>query len=601
MTNDKQSTVVSGSRLGQILVEKGIISSEILEQALKIQNEGDASSSKRLEDILVSNFKIDHDLVFGTLAELYAFRTYRVNPEKLDPAQIKHTKELLSKFPDELKNQLLYYKVLPYQVINGSRNKLLVLASNPTEKVVEKIPLLTEFKKYEVVYTPLKIVEELIDLISPRENEFLDLLREAVVEPEIGEEKQVTELDEYSLDEEINKSLLVNLYEGCLIEAVRRRASDIHIVPYEKNSVDIYFRIDGRLQLWYRQDNVSPEAMAAVVKDRTIGVDRFERDTAQDGFFQRNVDDYLIRYRVSVLPIISEEYERRFESIVIRIIDDRNVIADLRQLGFLPQAEQDFIKAISKSKGIVILTGPTGSGKSTTLLAALHHVMDASKNILTIEDPVEYAIKGARQLKIGRKLSFEDAIRTILRHDPDIVMVGEIRDKITADVAVKLANTGHLTFTTLHTNDAPSAISRLYKMGVEPFLLAYAINIIVAQRLVRKLCPFCRVPISSEKYPAALELGLTEEDLKSGKIFDAGTGCKKCNGGYKGRISLAEALYFSPEVRKSILNSGAEVDEAEIREIAEGQGMLSILDSGLEKIREGVTTVSEVSYAASEG
>jgi len=183
MTNDKQSTVVSGSRLGQILVEKGIISPEILEQALKIQNEGDSSNSKRLEDILVSNFKIDHDTVFGTLAELYAFRTYRVNPEKLDPAQIKHTKELLSKFPDELKNQLLYYKVLPYQVINGSRNKLLVLASNPTEKVVEKIPLFTEFKKYEVVYTPLKIVEELIDLISPRENEFLDLLREAVVEP----------------------------------------------------------------------------------------------------------------------------------------------------------------------------------------------------------------------------------------------------------------------------------------------------------------------------------------------------------------------------------------------------------------------------------
>ncbi|HPC35639.1 MAG TPA: ATPase, T2SS/T4P/T4SS family [Candidatus Marinimicrobia bacterium] len=601
MTNDKQSTVVGGSRLGQILVEKGVVSPEILEQALKIQSDGDPYSSKRLEDILVSNFKIDPDAVFGTLAELYAFRTYRVNPEKLDPAQIKHTKEILAKFPDELKNQLLYYKVLPYQVINGSRNRLLVLASNPTEKVVEKIPLLTEFKKYEVVYTPLKTIEELIDLISPRENEFLDLLKEAVVEPEISEEKRITELDEYSLDEEINKSLLVNLYEGCLIEAVRRKASDIHIIPYEKNNVDIYFRIDGRLQLWYRQENVSPEAMSAVVKDRTIGVDRFERDTAQDGFFQRKVDNYLIRYRVSVLPIISEEYERRFESIVIRIIDDRNVIADLKLLGFLPQAEADFQRAISKSKGIVILTGPTGSGKSTTLLAALHHVMDESKNILTIEDPVEYAIKGARQLKIGRKLSFEDAIRTILRHDPDIVMVGEIRDKITADVAVKLANTGHLTFTTLHTNDAPSAISRLYKMGVEPFLLAYAINIIVAQRLVRKLCPFCRVPLAPEKFPAALELGLTEEDLQSGKIFDAGPGCKKCNSGYKGRISLAEALYFSPEVRKSILGSGAEVNEDEIRKIAEGQGMLSILDSGLEKIREGATTISEVSYAASEG
>jgi type IV pilus assembly protein PilB len=553
--------MIAPSRLGQILVEKGIIEQATLDGALQIQAEEDSSNRRRLENILVSDFNIDHDAIFGTLADLYAFRTYRVNPEKLDPAQIKHTKGILSKFPDEFRKELLFHKVLPYQVSYGARNKLLVLASNPTDKIVESIPLLTDFKKYEVVYTPFKTIEELTDIISPQENEFLDLLKEVTVEPEISEEPQVGELDEYSLDEEINKSLLVNLYEGCLIEAVRKKASDIHIIPYEKNNVDIYFRIDGKLHLWYRQENVSPEAMSAVVKDRTVGVDRFERDTAQDGFFQRNVDNYLIRYRVSVLPIISEEYERRFESIVVRVIDDRNVITDLKELGFLPQAEKDFLKAISKSKGIVVLTGPTGSGKSTTLMASLHYVVDQSRNVLTIEDPVEYAIKGTRQLKIGRKFTFEEAIRTILRHDPDIVMVGEIRDKITADVAVKLANTGHLTFTTLHTNDAPSAISRLYKMGVEPFLLAYAINIIVAQRLVRKLCPFCRVPLAPEKYPAALELGLTEEDLKSGKVFEAGTGCKKCTDGYRGRISLAEALYFTPEIRKSIVNSGAEINE----------------------------------------
>lgn len=587
------------SRLGEILLEEGIIDQSTLKKALEIQES--SSNTRRLEDILVSDFNIDHDAIFGTLANLYAFRTYRVNPEELDKTQIRHTREILSKFPDEFKKELTFHRVLPYQVSYGARNKLLVLAANPTDKIVEKIPLLTEFKKYEVVYTPLKTIEELIDIISPQENEFLDLLKETTIEPEISEEPQVGEFDEYSLDEEINRSLLVNLYEGCLIEAVRRKASDIHIVPYQKNNVDICFRVDGRLHLWYRQENVSPEAMSAVVKDRSVGIDRFERDTAQDGFFQRDVDGHLIRYRVSVLPIISGEYERHFESIVIRVIDDRNVITDLKQLGFLPQAEKDFLKAVSKSRGIVVLTGPTGSGKSTTLMAALHYVMDQSKNILTIEDPVEYAIKGARQLKIGRKFTFEEAIRTILRHDPDIVMVGEIRDKITADVAVKLANTGHLTFTTLHTNDAPSAISRLYKMGIEPFLLAYAINIIVAQRLVRKLCPYCKRPLSEEKYPAALELGLTEEDLKSGKIFEAGPGCRKCTDGYKGRISLAEALYFTPEIRKSIVNSGVEINEEEIREIAESQGMLSLLESGLERIREGITTISEVSYAASEG
>ncbi len=340
--------------------------------------------------------------------------------------------------------------------------------------------------------------------------------------------------------------------------------------------------------------------MAAVVKDRANGVDRFERDTAQDGFMQRFVDDHLIRFRISIIPITSSEYERRFESVVIRTIDDRNVITDLRKLGFQTKAEDDFMKSIGKSKGIVLVTGPTGSGKSTTLMAALYQVITPELCVLTVEDPVEYHIKGARQLKIGHRYAFEEAIRSILRHDPDVVMVGEIRDKITAETAIKLANTGHLTFSTLHTNDAPSAISRLYKMGVETFLLAYAINIIVAQRLVRKICTKCRVPIEPERYPGAIDLGLSEQELKTGKIYQAGPGCKKCNGGYKGRVNICEALYFTPEVRKAIVDSGEEIDEKEIRRQAEAQGMLSMLESGLDRIRHGLTTVSEITYATSE-
>lgn len=401
------------------------------------------------------------------------------------------------------------------------------------------------------------------------------------------------------MDNEINKSVLVNLFEGALVEAVRKKASDIHIIPAGKAAVEIYFRIDGKLKLWHKQEKTMPEAFSAVVKDRTSGVDRFERDTAQDGFAQRMIDDRLIRFRVSIIPITSSEYERRFESVVIRVIDDQNVITDFRKLGFQEKAEKDFEASISKSKGIVLITGPTGSGKSTTLMAALYHVINPRINVLTCEDPVEYAIKGARQIKIGNKLTFEQAIRSILRHDPDVVMVGEIRDKITAETAVKLANTGHLTLSTLHTNDAPSAISRLYKMGIEPFLLAYAINIIIAQRLVRKLCPYCKRPLSEEKYPAALELGLTMEDLESGKVYEA-VGCKKCTDGYKGRVNIAEALYFTKEIRKLIAESGGDIDEEKIREVAEGQGMLSMLESGLDRIRNGLTTIEEIAYAVSE-
>jgi len=590
------------SRLGKSLVDNGIIDKDILNKALIIQADEDPYNPRRLEDILVTDLKVKHDDVYGLLADLYAFRKVDINIDKIDQTQIDHTKDILAKFPDDLKRELLYKKVLPYQIAQGRRSILILLAADPTDKIVEKIPLNTEFKKYEVAYCQLSTIEELIKIIAPQKNEFLEILSEAGEQiEEVQEGGKAEGLDEYALDDEINKSLLVNLFEGSLIEAVRKGASDIHIIPYQRSNVDFLFRVDGKLHQWHRQEKTSPEAIAAVVKDRTSGIDRFERDNAQDGFAQRIVDGYLIRFRISVLPIISSEYERRFESIVIRVIDDRNVITDLQKLGLQKQAESDFLKAVNKSKGIILLTGPTGSGKSTTLMAALHHVIDPSKNVLTCEDPVEYVIKGARQLKISAKLTFDQAIRSILRHDPDIVMVGEIRDKITADVAVKLANTGHLTFSTLHTNDAPSAISRLYKMGVEPFLLAYAMNIIIAQRLVRKLCPKCRRPLSRDKYKVALELGLTEQDLKKGLVYEAGPGCKKCMNGYKGRVNICEALYFTDEIRKAIVESGVEIDEDKIRKIAESQGMLSLLESGLDRIRKGLTSVSEVSYATSEG
>lgn len=593
--------MIEKSRLGYILIKKNIISEKVLEEALD-QQQLEGPNGRKLGQILVDDYHIDHNLVFSTLAEIYAFRSISIDPTHIDLNQLNHTKDLLNRIKDDFKKELLHKRVLPFQATIGPKSTLIVLSSDVTEKVVEKIPLQTEFKKYEVVYCPLKILEELLQIFAPQKNEFLDILQE-VEDSTIQESTSFNEeedLNENAIDEEINKSLLVNLFEGCLIEAVRKGVSDVHIIPYQKSGVEIHFRLDGKLQLWHRQENTSPEAMAAVVKDRTNGADRFERDTAQDGFAQRIVDGHLIRFRVSIIPVVSAEFERRYESVVIRVIDDRKVIADLKKLGFQEKAEHDFLKAISVSQGMVLVTGPTGSGKSTTLMAALFHTMDPTKNVLTCEDPVEYVINGARQIKISHKLSFDQAIRSILRHDPDIVLVGEIRDKITADISVKLANTGHLTLSTLHTNDAVSAVSRLFKMGVEPFLLANVINIIIAQRLVRKICPECAVPLPKEKHKAALDLGLSMEEIKSGKILDPGQGCSKCNKGYKGRVNICEALYFTSELRKAILQSGNDIDEYKIREIAEAQGMLSLRESGLDRIRNGLTSIEEIVYATSE-
>jgi type IV pilus assembly protein PilB len=432
-----------------------------------------------------------------------------------------------------------------------------------------------------------------MEQVIPLENEFLKLLARAEVQ--LSPEDDEVIVDEEALESEISKSALVNLVEGALVEAVRQGASDIHVIAKEGKRTDFLFRVDGNLKIWHVQDNTMPEAIAAVIKDRSKNVDRFERDMSQDGFIQRVIDGHQIRFRVSIMPIVGIEFKHKFESIVIRVLDDRKVITDLNKLGLQGPAKDLFYKAISKPQGIVILTGPTGSGKSTTLIAALHQVIDPTVNVLTVEEPVEYIIRGARQLKISAKMDFDLAIRGILRHDPDIVLVGEMRDKTTAEIAIKLANTGHLTFSTLHTNDAPSAIARLYKMGVEPFLIAYAINIVVAQRLVRTLCSVCKRPmkLNDKDNQIFLKFGFTEDMIKAGAFYEP-VGCDKCNGGYRGRTAIHEALYFTREIKQLILTSGNQVDENAIRNQAMKDGMWSLRRSGMERMLEGLTTLEEV-------
>ncbi|MCD8479163.1 MAG: GspE/PulE family protein [Candidatus Cloacimonetes bacterium] len=588
------------NKFASYLVTKHIFEQELVEQASRKMLEYGESSAGALAKILVSDFGAVHDAVYEALAKHYAFPGLDVEVEELSSQQEEECKAILAKIPEDLKKKLLYHKIFPFTIVKKDREALQVLASDPTDKLIQEIVEQSPYKRIEIYWAHLKTIEDLIAKLAPQKNEFLQLLEEAgQVLTDIDDGSSGMELNEQALDEEINKSLLVNLFEGALLEAVSKDASDIHIIAANRNTIDIFFRVDGKLQLWHRQEGTPPEALSAVVKDRSIGVDRFERDTAQDGFAQRLIDGHLIRFRISIIPIVSSEYDRRFESIVIRVIDDRKVITDFRKLGFQEQAEREFVKSISTSKGIIIVTGPTGSGKSTTLMAALHHVINPSVNVLTCEDPVEYVIKGARQLKIGHKMTFDQAIRAILRHDPDVVMVGEIRDKITADLAVKLANTGHLTFSTLHTNDAPSAISRLYKMGIETFLLAYSINIIIAQRLVRKLCVHCRRPLSQEHWPAAMAIGLSQEELEAGSIYEP-VGCPKCSNGYKGRVNIAEALYFYPEVRNEIVKSINDIDEERLRAIAERHGMLSMRASGIDRMRHGLTDLTEVLFATAE-
>ncbi len=583
-------------KIGYLLLKKGIIDHKILEQALRIKDNDQTKLKRNLAQVLVDEFSFDHDTIFREVAILYAFKELIFHADELSDERLAEIRNIMSRQGDEVKKMLLDHRVIPFRFDDKVKDKLILAAVDPTDRNLAKIAYTLNAKKYEINYIKKKDYERLVSQIVASENEYLKMIQEAGEEIQVVQEETINE-DE--LDAEINKSALINLVEAALVEGVRRGVSDIHLIPKSGNKTEIHFRLDGKLMLWHTQENTLPEAVMAVVKDRSKGLDRFERERAQDGFIQREIDGHIIRFRVSVLPTVGTELKNKFESIVIRILDDRKVIKDLGKLGLTGYANSAFVKAISQPQGMIILTGPTGSGKSTTLIAALYQVINPTKNVLTVEDPVEYVIEGARQLKIGFKMNFEQAIRSILRHDPDIVLVGEMRDKETAETAIKLANTGHLTFSTLHTNDAPSAVARLYKMGVEPFLIAYAINIIVAQRLIRKLCESCKKKVTNlEEHISAA--GLDIKEWAGLEVFDA-AGCDKCNHtGYKGRMAIHEALYFTKEIRRIIVRSGEEVDEEAIREQARKDGTHSLRESGFEKAKAGLTSIQEVIGATME-
>jgi len=591
---------VHRDRVVMQLVDAGTISPVHAREAVDLWER--YGEKELLWRVLARHPRVDREAVYRVAAQTYAFPEETIDRDEID---VDFVKDVVESLTSEQQDRLLAYRLLPigrdHDEARGF-SRLVFATFDPMRPELYQLMQDAGIARFDLRYAPEKETAELLDELYPRRNEYLERIQadEDADAYDLGssyQERRSQLVDEDQLEAEINRSTLINLFEAALVEGVRKGASDIHIFPNSQRQTEFHMRVDGVLQLWHTQDKVHPESMLAVAKDRCMNVDRFDRETAQDGYIQRTVDDKLIRYRVSVLPIAGSDREVRAESIVIRILDDRRVFTDLSEINLHPVALKRFEKAIAQPYGMVIMTGPTGSGKSTTLAAALHHVISPTHNVLTVEDPVEYVIQGARQIKLGPRLRLEDALRSILRHDPDVVMVGEMRDRSTAELAIKLANTGHLTFPTLHTNDAPSAVSRLFKMGVEPFLIGYAINLVVAQRLMRKLCPTCRVEDPDPDTVMMKQLGFTDEEIETTTIYRPTThgNCRTCGGhGYSGRQAIVEALYFSREIRHLIVESGSSIDEDRIREQAIEEGMLTLLDAAREVVKRGETSLAEV-------
>jgi type IV pilus assembly protein PilB len=559
-------------RLGELLLDRGLLTRAQLDRALEESRE----QGTRLGFSVVS-------LGYVREAELLEVLSEQYQVSAVDLSEVELDEEVLDLVPSEFARKHL---VLP---IAQEGRILTVAMATPTDLgLVDDLKFITRFEIEPVIageYSLRVAIEEHYEGSDERLGALLEELEEEQIElVEEEEEDEDEAIADAELRAEVEDAPVVRLVNGILTDAVRRGASDVHIEPYE-TEVRVRYRIDGVLQEIMKPPKRMKSALISRIKilaDLNIA----ERRVPQDGRIKLRIGGRIIDFRVSTLPVTSGE------KIVLRILDKSNLRLDLEEFGMEPKAEQDFLKAIGQPYGMVLVTGPTGSGKTTTLYSAMDRLNTAEVNIMTAEDPVEYELGGINQVQVRPQvgLTFASALRAFLRQDPNIVMVGEIRDLETGSIAIKAALTGHLVMSTLHTNDAASTITRMMDMGMESFNIASAVNVITAQRLVRRICAQCKTQV--EYLPEELEAAGVPQDRADEITFRAGEGCEACNGsGYSGRQGLYEVLPVTSRIRRLIL---AEEPASEIKEQAIENGMLTLRQDGLVKVERGITTLEEV-------
>ncbi len=554
-------------RLGDVLIREGLLTRAKCDQALAEQR----SSGHRLGYVLVKLGLVPEVEITKILARQHRMPAVDLSRFEVDP-------KILKLIPTDLATKQV---VLP---LKREGRTLTVAMADPTNMgVVEDLKFITRYDVFPVLageYTLRSIIDRHYQVTDTQLQDIIKDMEGAGEDVEIVAELE----DEAATQAQIDDAPVVKLINGLLTDAVRRGASDIHIEPFEFE-MRVRYRIDGALLEVMKP----PLKMKAALTSRIKILSQLniaERRVPQDGRLKLKMGNRVIDFRVSVLPVLFGE------KIVLRILDKGNLTLDLSKFGFEPKAEEDLMAAILNPYGMVLVTGPTGSGKTTTLYSALSRINTIESNIMTAEDPVEYNLMGINQVLVRNEigLTFAAALKAFLRQDPNIIMIGEIRDLETGSIAIKAALTGHLVLSTLHTNDAPSTITRMIDMGIEPFNVASAVNLVVAQRLVRRICKECSAP-ATYKPEEIKSLGLTPEQGKK-MPFMKGTGCDTCSGtGYKGRAGLYEVMAMSPELRRMVLR-GASV--ADIQATAVKEGMLTLRMDGLKKIERGVTTLEEV-------
>ncbi len=566
-----EKKMVSADHLfGESIVSQGLIKEKELTRALEEQNE----KGGLLGEVLTRLKILPEEKVSEALAEYLSMEYYCFDDmSKID-------KNIARMLPETIAKRFCLIAV------GEEDDKVVVAMADPLNVIeIDTISLRINRQIKVVIGSEQKIyhaIEEIYHGSDVEEQSLRDLV-ELEVKTEAGIEEEFGD-DEECNEEAAAQAPVIRFVDLLLSHAIKSRASDIHIEPQEQSMI-IRMRVDGILH----EMVPPPRSMQAAVITRIkilSEMDIAERRLPQDGRFKIKTPGKNVDIRVSVIPIIYGE------KAVLRILDPTAVDLDLNKLGFEKELLKEFKNILSQPNGIMFVTGPTGSGKSTTLYAVLNYLRDPTKNITTVENPVEYRLSGINQIQIKPEidLDFARSLRAILRQDPDIILIGEIRDKETVEIAIKASLTGHLVLSTFHTNDAPSAISRMIYMGVEPYLLASTLNLIIAQRLVRRICEHCKEPTKiSEKF--AFRLGIDKEKVQSA-VFYHGKGCKRCGGtGYLGRLPIFEFLVIDTEIREKLFEGA---NESQVRKMMEKKGYGGLLESGVSKILQGLTTPEEV-------
>jgi type IV pilus assembly protein PilB len=563
------------SRLGEILVKDKLITAEQLKQALDYQKQ----HGGRLGSCLVKLGLVSDEDITAVLSRQYGVPSINLKFYEVDPAVIKL-------IPQET---AIRYQIVPLSRVGST---LTIAMMDPTNVfAMDDIKFMTGFNVEPVVASESAIGEAIHKFYGEAESvEELDKVMKDLAgdeaDLELTAEEQELNLEE--LEKAAEEAPIIKLVNLILTDAVKRGASDIHVEPYEKE-LRVRLRIDGILQPVMTPPLKLKDAISSRIKIMSK-LDISEKRLPQDGRIMiKYVKDGRrkeLDFRVSTAPTLFGE------KIVLRLLDKENLRLDMTKLGFESESLQKFERAILKPYGMVLVTGPTGSGKTNTLYSSIARLNTPETNIMTAEDPVEFQLAGINQVQMKEQIgiNFAAALRAFLRQDPNIILVGEIRDFETAEIAVKAALTGHLVLSTLHTNDAPSTISRLMNMGIEPFLVATSVNLICAQRLVRRVCAQCKEPLAMPPQ-ALVDAGFTQEEAKSTEVFH-GRGCGVCNNtGYKGRVGLYEVMEINDDLRELILVGASAL---ELRKKSLEQGMIPLRRSGLLKIAAGMTTIEEV-------